>query len=361
MENKGTVVLELPPSQGNPRNSEGAFIDCKDGKLLFIYSKFIGDSWADWGCSVLAKRWSDDGGTTWSEDEIVVTHEEHGVDNIMSVSLLRMNNEDIGMFYMIRKGWHDTRLFLRRSADEGRTWGEAVCCMPAPGYYNVNNDRVIRLSTGRLIIPACYFRMRGESTVDPDSFDCRAFLVFYISDDDGYNWREARSVYTLQIPRLISGLDEPGIVELSGGTLWAWCRTEAGCQYETFSHDGGNNWSVPVPSIFTSPSSPLSMKRLPQTGHLLAVWNPVPQYQTRPFVYTTWGRSPLTLATSTDEGESWARFVELENDEASGYCYTAIHPIGDSVLLAYCAGSIDDGVCHARLRVRKLAIADILS
>ncbi|MBO9607133.1 MAG: exo-alpha-sialidase [Paenibacillaceae bacterium] len=180
-----------------------------------------------------------------------------------------------------------------------------------------------------------------------------------MSDDDGRSWREARSVYTLQAPRFVSGLDEPGVVELANGTLWAWCRTETGTQYETFSHDGGDNWSVPVPSVFTSPSSPLSMKRVPGSGRLLAVWNPVPKYQTKPFTYANWGRSPLVAATSDDEGATWERFLTIEDDENVGFCYTAIHFTAEAALLAYCAGGADDGVCHARLRLRSIPLADL--
>jgi hypothetical protein len=64
MDKKGKVVLELGPSAGNPRNSEGAFIDLPDGRLLFVYSRFIGDSNADDAPSCIASRYSGDGGET---------------------------------------------------------------------------------------------------------------------------------------------------------------------------------------------------------------------------------------------------------------------------------------------------------
>ena len=40
------VVLELAPGTGNPRNSEGAFLELKDGKILFVYSHFFGESFS---------------------------------------------------------------------------------------------------------------------------------------------------------------------------------------------------------------------------------------------------------------------------------------------------------------------------
>ena len=36
MSKDGNTVLELPPVKGNPRNSEGAFIELKDGRIMLV-------------------------------------------------------------------------------------------------------------------------------------------------------------------------------------------------------------------------------------------------------------------------------------------------------------------------------------
>ncbi|MCK5815189.1 MAG: hypothetical protein KAH07_04515, partial [Flavobacteriaceae bacterium] len=36
------ITLRLEPKPGNPRNSEGDFIQLKDGSILFVYSHFTG-------------------------------------------------------------------------------------------------------------------------------------------------------------------------------------------------------------------------------------------------------------------------------------------------------------------------------
>jgi hypothetical protein len=46
----------------------------------------------------------------------------------------------------------------------------------------------------------------------------------------------------------------------------------------------------------------------------------------------------------------------LEDDPESGYCYTAIHPFGDFVLLAYCAGGKTTGSILNTLRMRKVSV-----
>lgn len=361
LKNQGKIVCEIPPVEGYPRNSEGAFLDLRDGKVMLLYSKFYGETFSDTAKAGLAARYSSDQGETWSDDEWVILPDEHEARNIMSVSLLRMNNGDIGLFYLIRYGFHDTRLHLRRSPDEGKSWGEPSCCIPGPGYYVTNNDRVVRLSSGRLIIPAAYHKLRGDDGEDWKSFDSRGVTHFYYSDDDGDNWKEANQTCSLPAPRSKRGMLEPGVIELAGGVLWGWARTDMGCQYEMFSSDGGETWSLPAASVFTSPDSPLSMKRTPR-GELLAVWNPVPNYISRAIPRHTAGRTPLIGAISRDEGKSWVSAFMLEEDgeDSGGYCYTAIHFTQDNaVLLAYCAGGKQDKSCLARLRIRKLSLDDI--
>lgn len=363
LEPKGMVVLELGPSEGNPRNSEGAFIELKDGRLMFVYSRFIGNSQSDAAPSCIAAIYSHDQGESWSQEEVIATPEEHGVANIMSVSLIRLLNGELGLFYFIRRARNDGRLNLRRSADEGKTWSEAQCCIPGLGYYVTNNDRVVRLTCGRLVIPTAHHKMAVEAT-EYDDFksknDSRGIACFMLSDDDGLTWREAQSFCALHAPRSQTGLQEPGVVELANGSLWAWARTDLGCQYEMFSTDRGETWSQAVPSLFTSPRSPLSMKRCPQDGYLLAVWNPIPNYRTRVIGRRTSGRTPLIGAISRDEGRTWSDDFAVETEEGGGgYCYTAIHFTDDAVLLAYCAGVPEDGSLLARLRIRKIALADI--
>ncbi len=353
-------LLELPPGPDNPRNSEGAFATLKDGRILFVYSYFTGTSSADAAKARLAARTSADQGETWSAEAFIATPGEDQVMNVMSVSLLRHANGDLGLFYLLRRSWHDMRMVCRRSTDEGRSWGAPVPCMPAAGYYVVNNDRVLRLASGRLLIPAALHRAIADRN-EAAAVDWRGVAEFFLSDDDGRTWRRAPGYGTLPVAHTKSGLQEPGVVELPGGVLWGWARTDLGRQYEFFSHDDGETWSVPAPSRFTSPNSPLSMKRLPGADRLIAVWNPGPAYETRPLQRTGGDRTPLVVATGRTPAGSWTRASILDGADGldAGYCYTAIHFTPDAVLLAYCAGGKADKSRLARLRIVKVALADL--
>ena len=147
---------------------------------------------------------------------------------------------------------------------------------------------------------------------------------------------------------------EPGVTETAPGVLYGWARTDLGRQYEFRSADGGVHWTDAVPSRFTSPLSPLSMKGLTD-GRLMAVWNPVPRNNLSPDGDAADGRTPLVFALSGDGGASWSAPRVIEDDPRAGYCYTAILPLRDAVLLAYCAGTEEDGCCLNRLRIRRMA------
>lgn len=327
----------LGPRPGNPRNSEGAFITLNDGNLAFFYSAFRGQTARDYTTADIARIVSFDKGITWSEPETVLTAEEHSAMNIMSVSLLRMQNGDLGLFYLVRKTWYDMVPVLRRSCDEGKSFGIVEICSPRRGYFVMNNDRVLRLNSGRIIIPLAEHTPM-EITEGIPKMSGAAVTCMY-SDDDGKSWQESASPLVLQgIRACKSGLQEPGFVQLRSGVLYGWARTDLGVQYEFHSLDCGAHLTVPVPSPFTSPLSPMSIKHLPD-GRMIAIWNPIPEYQTRGSDKRTGGRTPLVFAISNNDGNDWSEPRCIEADESAGYCYTAIYCLEDRLLLAYCSGS----------------------
>ena len=352
----GTVVRELLPDveAGNPRNSEGTFLETEKNEILFVYSRFRGHDPADHAYADLCLMRSRDGGMTFDEGRVILTCEgEEGV-NMMSPSLLRMENGDVGLFYLVRMTYTITRIYLRRSADGGRSWGERVLCSPQDDFFVVNNDRVVRLAGGRILIPVASHR------AGPGYFDGRSEAMFLLSDDDGRSWRMASGKCTLPQARHCSaGLQEPGSAELKNGVLWGWARTELGRQYEMFSLDGGDSWTAAQPSRFTSPNSPLCMKR-GNDGRLYAVWNPIPEYNGRKKVdYFTGGRTPLVIASSGDDGRTFSEPVAFEWDEESGYCYCAIYFTEDALLLAYCAGGRQERSCLVKTRIRRVEKAEL--
>ena len=319
-------------------------------------SRFTG-SFSDHAPSNIVVMFSADEGETWTEPEVAIHASLHNCENVMSASLMRMQNGDIGLFHGAKTTPGVSRLILARSNDEGKTWYKHVeCSLPdRPGYYARNNDRVERLSSGRIIQPMAFHRTHrtGENSFfwDPVSFNC-----FIYSDNDGETWAEAPETVYPNFPHTQSGLQEPGLIEKKDGTLWGYARTDKMYQYEYFSMDGGMHWTEPQPSRFTSPNSPMKIARHPGTGDLYAIWNPIPNYNGRPGgLYG--GRTPFVWAVSKDDGATWSDYKVIEGKEDHGYCYPAVIFTEDNAMLvAYCAGGPEDGLCLARLTIMKIAI-----
>ncbi len=322
--------LLIAPRPMNGRNSEGDFIQLKDGRLLLVYSKFIGTG--DHAPAELVGRFSSDGGKTWGTDDVQVIARKAGEANLMSVSLLRLRDKRIALFYVQKydspsgsKYAYMDYILMRTSADEGLTWSEPTYVVPKenPGYRVLNNDRVVQLKSGRLVVPLAVHYLPGWS-----KWENSAQMVCYLSDDEGKTWRPSKS--TLHSELLAQ---EPGVVQLKDDGLLMFCRSRD-CQLVARSADGGETWSMLERSNISQPTaSPASIERIPSTGDLLLVWNngDDPLAAKQPV-----GRRPFTAAISKDEGITWEHIQNLGADPQGWYCYTAIEFVDDSVLLAHC-------------------------
>lgn len=319
------VVLTLAPGPNNPRNSEGDFITLKSGRIVFIYTHFTGDSYMDDAPAYLASRYSDDGGKTWStQDEIVAKHE--GKKNLMSVSLLRLKNGDIALFYLRKNSTWDCIPYMQISTDEAKTWGQPIQCITdQKGYFVVNNNRVIQLENNRLLMPVSKHAVKVGSEWDKDSQMGR--LSTYYSDDNGQNWKSGG-----EVPNPTNVLhQEPGVVQLKNESILMIIRSNANVQYKSYSKDGGETWTPSERSNIYSPISPASIASIPSTGDLLLVWNN--NNGDNPIIKGK--RTPLNVAISKDDGQTWEHLKTIEDDPDGSYCYTAIHFTGKNVLIAY--------------------------
>ena len=345
------LVLDLIPCKGNPRNSEGAFIRDNDGTILFAYSQYFGDDWHDHQPSNIALVRSRDEGETWSQPEIIATAEELNASNLMSVSAIYQADGKIG-FYFLAKFFDGEGVYTgicRAITADGVHFEAHRCNFQAPkGYYVFNNDRLIRLSDGRLVYPGAWMD-QGRHFVS----------TVFISEDDGASFTIHDTLLDLPFAN-DRGMEEPGILQHSDGGIRLWMRTNMGYQYESYSYDNLKTFTLPVPSVFTSPRSPMEMEYGPD-GTLYTIYNPIPTYNGRVCSHASHGgRNPLIIRKSCDDGKTWGDCYIIEADEDRGFCYPAMCFTKDGCLLvAYCRGGTEDGFCLTRLGIRKLYLKDI--
>lgn len=352
------LVNQLLPSAGNPRNSEGSFIRLPDGRILFAYSRYVGDSWNDHAFCEIAVIYSSDEGESWTEPRVIASPTDFDAKNLMSVSCIYQNDGRIGIYFIIKENNLTTTCARALSAD-GESFELSRCRFNLPSsYYVFNNDRLIRLPDGRLAYPAGRHNhgYMPDGSVDIDSSSVSVVLV---SNDDGASFELLP--FRLTIPTLRQGgvgMQEPGLFVFKDGTVWLWARTSNGFQYESFSRDNLKSFTMPQPSIFSSPASPMEVARDPESDTIYAIYNPISNYPGRPNAKESWGRTPFVIRKSTDEGATWSDVYTLEDVPTRGYCYPALFFTGDgSLLIAYCRG--DHGKCLTETGIAKVSLADI--
>ena len=375
MKKIGRTVGEILPSARHPRNTEGSFVELKNGDILFAFSRFIGGS-DDISDAEIAAVVSRDNGETFGEERCLIKKKESD-DNIMSVSFLRMLDGALGIFYL-RKFKSESGInccipCFSKSYDEGVTWSEPKRCIDDDDYYVLNNDRVIRLSTGRVLFAVAHHpRECDEGQVE-----------FVVSDDDCESFRKIEQTLKLPFKHDFSGFQEPGVVELADGRIWAWTRTAHAYQFESYSEDGGESWSEMCPNeFFTSPNSPMSVKRL-KNDDLVAIFNPIPMYNTRfpveeeddldnlPYKKNLYhafsvygGRTPYVLAVGRDDSKGFCpRLMLLEDDPKYAYCYASMLEREDYLLVSYFTTAkqpIDEvSVATYGINIKKIPLSDL--
>ncbi len=327
-------AIVCPGTAQYPRNSEGDIAVLKDGRLFLAWTRFYGGSEDDAAAEV-AGRLSEDKGATWGEPFVVQPNDAGK--NVMSVSLLRAGNGDLLLFYLRKNSSSDLKVAVRRSSDEARTWGGETMVTPQAGYHVMNNARVIRLRSGRLLAPVAH-------SVECWSGREHYRSVCYLSDDDGLTWRRGTGEADVEK----RGAMEPGLVELRDGRILMIIRTQLGTIHCSYSSDGGETWSTPEPSGIAAPEAPATITRIPSTGDLLLVWNSNVDMSAG----HCGRRTPLTTAISRNEGQTWEHLRDLESDPQHTYAYTSVTFVDDLAILSYYyANSFADSLRLTRLPI----------
>lgn len=351
----GRQVLFIEASENNLRNGEGSFIRLANGSIQFVYTDFFGDDWEDEATARFSAVVSEDEGETWSEKSLFLEKPEDAV-NIMSFSFLRMNNDDIGIFYIIKNADGTDQIVFSRSADESKSLSSPVnCldCLDVQDYYVINNDRVVKLKSGRILFAAARHTVLTEHKEFMPGVIC-----FFFSDDDGKTWQKAETEFSCPFTNNPDGYEEPGLYEMTDGRIWCYIRTSLGFQFESFSQDGGIAWTTPEPNLFfSSACSPMLVKDCGK--YTVAVFNPVPEHLLRKDS-EPWGRTPLVIAVSDDRAKTFRKenVFYLEDDRDNGYCYPSITETADGFLVAY-YHSNGTGICLNSTKIIKITYAEL--
>ena len=285
-----SIVL-CPADETHCRQSEASILPFEDGRLFLGYTDYYGGNWRDGGSARIMGRWSEDEGETWSAPFLV--QENIGKMNVMEASLLRLPSGRVLLSFLRKDSEGHAEVaegllhaLLKYSDDECQTWSEPTAITQGDAYWCGTNDRFLRLSAGRILLPVGEFHT-----------GCHVWL----SDNDSATWRRGT---TGMFPPEGQRYAEPTVVELASGTVAMFIRTDTGYIHIAHSHDGGDTWSLHNDWGPYSPYSPCMVRRVPDSDDLLLIWN------------NHGVRSGLASAISSDHGETWHSYRVLEGQEA---------------------------------------------
>ncbi|XKM14413.1 exo-alpha-sialidase [Orbaceae bacterium ac157xtp] len=232
-------------------------------------------------------------------------------------------------------GNQDTAIVrYRKSRDMGETWGPIKTLMEDKTKGIFIRQPVTVMPNGDWLLPVFYcIAKSGEKWVG--SYDTSAVMI---SKDKGNNWT------AVDVPNSL-GCVHMNVLLLNDGSLLALYRSRwADYIYQSRSFDGGYTWSEPKVTQLPNNNSSIQATVL-KNGHIALVFNnssAKDAKERRLSLYDEiedesnqnkkeaeivagqknafWGapRAPMSLAISTDGGNSWPYIRNL--DEGDGYC-----------------------------------------
>jgi len=296
-----------------PRSSEGSIVELADGELFMIFQRFEQSEKGseDDAPNKLVSLRSGDGGRTWGDLRVEVIPEPGDV-NVYSPNLIRRPDGAILFVYMrcVQLGVGKLTLATAiacTSYDESATFsGHRVIWDHEP--YGFASATIRLLSDGRLILPIAGAKTGGWCTSDEN-----AIAGFIVSDDQGATWQMCPGWIALPM----RGAMEGHVEELQDGRLLTVMRTQLGAVFRAYSADRGATWSKPQTTGMRAPESCPELIRVPGSGKLMLVWN---NSEYDPGFRSHYGkRSPLSIALSEDEGDTFRHVGDIETDPGWAY------------------------------------------
>jgi len=347
------IVMVSEGTPEFPRSSEGAVIELLNGDLFIIWQRYEKSEKGseDDAPNKLVSMRSKDGGHTWSHLKIEAVPEPNDV-NVYSPNLLRLNDGSVLFLYKryVSLGHGKPTLATAvacKSYDECASFTGHKIIWDSKEY-GFASSTIRLLSDGRIIIPVEKTTKGYWGKGDNYAIGC------VVSDDNGETWRLCSG--WIELP--MRGAMEGHVEELKDGRLIMVMRTQLGAVFKAYSYDRGETWTKPQTTGLRAPESCPEIVRVPGKDKLMIVWNNA-EYD--PGFRSHYGkRTPLSIALSDDEGETFYHVGDIESDPKWGYSNPGAYFLknGKCVLNYWAVKYTDDWTMRGLISL-KIAMFDI--
>lgn len=272
----------------------------------------------------------------WSAPRII----KHCSEPHWNPVLTYLGNDQIALYFKVGKEIKTWRTMVCYSFDQGDTWSPPEELVPGDrGGRGPVRCKIIRLSNGNLLAPASLENGIWEAFADSSADNGRTWKKSNLIQIDNEEYLRQENIISNKKIEVSEqsfygkGVIQPTLWESSPGRVHMLLRSTEKLIYRSDSDDYGKSWCKAYPTGVPNNNSGIDVVKSDEE-YLVLAHNPVGE---------NWGpRTPMTLAVSIDNGVSWTKLLDLD-DEDGEFSYPAI--------------IVKDGVFHIAYTWKRKSIA----
>jgi len=259
---------------------------------------------------------SNDYGSSWSQIFVIKNSE---IPYTASLGSMVVSGGKVFLFYLrwisysFVTGEGNSSLWKLESSDNGQTWRDDVRIDGGNHDYICTGTNALKTRNGTLIVLFSW-TVGFDSSLAAGIYEVATLR----SDDNGVSWTEGQRI---SLPQSATGVDEPAVVELANGSLYCLMRTYfldgTPRHVSAVSNDYGLTWnpSSKVNEMHAYDSTPGVFRYSWSPDILLAAW--INRTCGPGGGGGTWGRTPLVVAYSDNNGASWKNVTTFDDGSTS--------------------------------------------
>ncbi|SEF92514.1 Predicted neuraminidase (sialidase) [Bryocella elongata] len=322
-----------------PSSHASNLMQLRNGDLLCVW--FSGSWEGESGVAIVLSR-LDHGSKRWSKPIIIDHHDGQSYQNPM---LFEAPDGVLHLYHTTQPsngGENQARVLEVLSHDGGHTWSQPRQLLERAGAFT--RHPMVVLPDGRWLLPLTVMTSEGIGSGADTNYS-----VMDISADHGSTWTECAVPHS-------EALVQPTLVEVVPHKWISLFRDRRSMwMYRSESSDGCK-WSEPTKIALPNNNASTQMIRL-KDGHLALVFDNTSKTFGEP---ASQARKPLSIAISTDNGETWSAVRDIETGRIGyGSLESKPHIPGREEYSYPSVFQTRDGRIHVSFTFRRQTIKDV--
>lgn len=289
-------------------------VQMRDGNIL---TAWFGGSWEK-GCDValwIARRIQG----AWEKPRKLV--DVRGV-AMWNPVLFQKEDGGVILFYKVGESISIWKTWFVETYDNGETFSTLQELVPGDesGGRGPVKNKPIRLKDGTVLAPASLEGSEWDAFVDISKDDCKTWEASELVPVRRVSTNNIQMVDRPYNKHYLygKGIIQPTLWQDDSGAVHMLLRSTSSRIFRSDSVDGGRTWNLAYDTGLPNNNSGIDLVRM-NNGNIVLVYNPrenLPNYYKGP-------RTPLVVAVSKDNGETFEEVCVLENAQGN-YCYPSV-------------------------------------